>query len=136
MKVRITNPGPLPVTRRLPGRPAPSSGPLGIRRGAASNPDENPCQTCGVGVPPNPPGNATSRERHAWAASQIRQPNPGPEMVTGPMSAAQMLGARRQRRMAKMALGLRGELATPERIGNPSVGPTLLALRATTTPAS
>ena len=42
-------------------------GPLGIRRARASN----PCSTCGFGVPPNPAGNASSRERRAWAMSQI-----------------------------------------------------------------
>lgn len=159
MRVRVTNPAPeIEVARG--GRAAPTSGPLGIRRAAISNPCgcgrmpnpcscgrasnpcdcgriSNPCSTCGLGVPPNPPGNASSRERRAWAMSQVgRIPNPGPD-PRGPASAAQLLMGRRQKRATKLALGMRGELATPERITNCcDIGPLALALRASTSPSS
>lgn len=79
-KQRRTNPdGDLSYVIYEGKRPAPTSGPLGTRRNPAENPSENPCTTCGFGVPPNPPGNASSRERWAWAMSQVGRPivNPG-----------------------------------------------------------
>ncbi len=83
--------------KRQPGQPRPNPAPgrpvryeVVVHEGDAtgtaavnpeSNPKSNPCSTCGFGVPPNPPGNASSRERRAWAMSQIGSvpmANPGP----------------------------------------------------------
>lgn len=59
---------------------------------ARRRPAQNPCATCGFGVPPNPPGHASSRERWKWAMSQVGRPiaNPGgcPTCGNGRSSAA------------------------------------------------
>jgi hypothetical protein len=62
MKVRVHN----------PSTPSCQHGPL-----------DNPCTTCGFGVPKTPQGPMSSRDRHAWALQQVGRPmiNPAASRV-------------------------------------------------------
>lgn len=62
MEVRVHNPSPPPA------------------RACRHNPDDNPCTTCGFGVPPNPPGHARARDRVAWGMSQVGTPVVNPKL--------------------------------------------------------